>query len=196
MGFGMRRSSKQQAAHKFKRGVTLVELMVVIAIVAIMAAVAVPAMSQFINDLRVSNATNEFVNALNEARSEAIKSGRLVTVCRSTDAGTAATPSCSNGGDWSVGWLVFIESSSTTNVRTFEAGEVILARHGALSTNIAASLTGLGNVITFNSTGEPSGVGSFGINFNYNGHCARQITMSRAGRVKVTPDAIPPTQCN
>lgn len=60
---------------RISRGVTLVELAVVIAIVGILAAFSVPSMARFINDTRVSNATNELVNAINLTRMEAIKRG-------------------------------------------------------------------------------------------------------------------------
>ena len=170
------------------RGVTLVELMVTISIMAILLAIGVPAMGRFIHDTRTSNVTNEFVNALNLARSEAVRRNRLVTVCRSANP-EAATPSCDNGSDWSTGWVVFVESSSANTHGV--AAENLLARHGVLTTNVNAQAT-LTTPVTFNATGEP--VGNFAgisFNFNYNSGCAREVAISRSGRVTVTPDGTP-----
>lgn len=172
--------------------------MVTIAVLAILAAVGIPEMSSVINDTRASSATNEFIAAVNLARSEAIKRGRLVTICRSVNAESGATAchtSSSNGrdsDDWGVGWLVYVESSSTTNVGTYEASEEVLLRHGALPANTKATNSNLKR-ITFNATGEPTGgMAGFRINFNYSGKNARQLCMARTGRIRVIRDE---TEC-
>ena len=175
------------------RGVTLIELLVAISVLGILLAIGVPAMARFLHDVRVSNATNEFVNAIGLARAEAIKRSRLVTLCRSTDAETATTPSCSTvGDDWNTGWLVFVEGSSSSGVGEYDDGEVILARRGSLPGNISATMSTANAWITFNSSGEPGGMSNFGINFNYSADTSiksRQICMSRSGRVRVELDA-------
>lgn len=171
------------------RGVTLIEAMVVVVIIAILAGIAAPDLRRMFEDLRVSNATNEFTSAINLARTEAIKKGRLVTICRSANAESDA-PSCSAGSDWNVGWLVFVESSSTANVSTYEAGEDLLARRGLFTGGITAQMTTANAWMTFNSTGEPVGMANMAINFNYEGKHARQICMSRSGRVRVIKDAV------
>ncbi len=175
---------------RHSRGVTLIEALIVLVIIAVLAGIAAPDLRRLIDDVRVSNATNEFTNAINLARTEAIKKGRLVTVCRSTSAESGA-PSCNTAGaDWRVGWLVFVESSSTVNVGTYEAGEELLARRGPFTGGITAQMTTANAWMTFNSTGEPVGMANFSLNFNYEGGHARQICMSRSGRVRVIKDAV------
>ena len=174
---------------RFNRGVTLIEAMIVIVILAILAAVGIPAMGQFTKDTRASNVTNEFVNAVSTARTEAIRRGRLVTVCRSTTP-EAALPTCDTGSDWSPGWVVFVETSSAAPNTVTAAN--LLSRHGVLTTNVNAQELVKTIPITFNATGEP--VGNFtgvSFNFNYNGGCGRQVDISRTGRVTVTPDGTP-----
>jgi type IV fimbrial biogenesis protein FimT len=49
-------------------------------------------------------AVNEFLHALYLARSEAIKRGQTVSICKTLDGA-----SCSERGDWNSGWLVFVD---------------------------------------------------------------------------------------
>lgn len=177
------------------QGFTLVEAMVAIAIMGILLTIGIPSMSNLINDMRASSSTNEFLGAVALARSEAIKRGRLVTICRSVNAesGTTgcntATSGDHDGADWGVGWLVYVENSSSANVGTYQAGEEVLLRHGALpGKTYAANSTS--RRITFNGTGEPIGsLAGFSVNFNFDGKYERQICMARSGRIRVIRDA-------
>ena len=92
-------------------GFTLVELMVVIGMVVLLFSLAVPSFTAMIENTKVTIQTNELVSALNLARSEAIKRGARVTVCKSAD-GAA----CTNAGDWTQGWLVFVDTANNATV--------------------------------------------------------------------------------
>lgn len=87
------------------RGFTLVEAMVVMSIIAILMAVAVPTFRDFTASRAVAAQISDFAGALRLARTEAIKRGRPVVVCRTADP-QAATPACNAGNDWRSGWLV------------------------------------------------------------------------------------------
>lgn len=88
------------------RGFTLIELMVAVAIVAILAAVAVPGMRDFVHANRLAAQSNELLGALALARSEAVKRGANVSVCRSADGATC-------GGAWSDGWIVVLDTAAS-----------------------------------------------------------------------------------
>lgn len=75
------------------RGFTLIELIVTVAIVAILAAIAFPQFQEITLRMATTTNTNNMVNALNIARSEAVKRGRPVAVIPI-------------GDDWSKGWQV------------------------------------------------------------------------------------------
>lgn len=93
----------------WRRGVTLIELLITISIMAVLAAVAAPSLQGFINSSRAVSLTNELVASLNFARSEAVKRGVQVTLCKTADP-DAAAPTCTIAGNWETGWLAFTDS--------------------------------------------------------------------------------------
>jgi type IV fimbrial biogenesis protein FimT len=87
------------------RGFTLVEALVVMSIIAILMSVAVPTFRDFTASRAVAAQVSDFAGALRLARTEAIKRGRPVVMCRTSDP-QAAEPACDAGSDWKSGWLV------------------------------------------------------------------------------------------
>ncbi len=59
-----------------KHGVTLIEIMVVVAIVGVMSAIAVPSFQTYFRDQRLKQAARSVSDALSLARAEAIRTGR------------------------------------------------------------------------------------------------------------------------
>lgn len=94
--------------HKTKKmsGFTLVELMITLAIAMILITLAVPSFTLMINNAKVTSATNEFVAALNLARSEALKRSNTVTVCRSNSDFSACSTAASENYTTN-GWIIF-----------------------------------------------------------------------------------------
>ena len=86
-------------------GFTMVEIMVAVAIVAVIAAYGVPNLSSFLNKVKVNAASGAVLSALQQGRSEAVKSNQGVLVCSANAARTGcATTSITN---WATnGWLV------------------------------------------------------------------------------------------
>lgn len=93
-------------ASKRQRGVSLIELMVTLAIAGIMLTMAAPSLRSFILSSQIRSATNGLSGILNMTRSEAIKRGWPVTLCKSSDI-NATAPVCDTAAAWQDGWIVF-----------------------------------------------------------------------------------------
>lgn len=168
-------------------GFTLIELIVTIAIAAIVLAIGVPSMQNIIIETRLSGHVNQFIAAATFARTEAIKRGRPVTICRSVKAESGTdkcitTASGDNGSsDWGSGWIVIVPSEN-----------LVLHRQGALPAKIYAEAkpTTLRS-ITYNSFGGPAGsMAGARLVFSYNGDFDRAVCISRTGRIRVILEAV------
>ena len=94
---------------------TYVEIMIVLVIVGILATIAIPSFRNLIITSKISAATSTLHNALMLARFEAIKRGRPVTICRSSNPDDVS-PSCAAGAinpeshlGWAEGWIIFVD---------------------------------------------------------------------------------------
>ena len=100
---------------------------------------------------RLATQTNEFLAALALARSEAIKRGVRVSLCKSTDGAN-----CTTDGNYQQGWIVFVDSSNAVGATTptVDAGEVVLRVYAALPSGM--TLTGntpVKSYVSFTSDG-------------------------------------------
>jgi type IV fimbrial biogenesis protein FimT len=139
---------------------SLTELMITIAIVLILASIAVPAYTSLICTTKISSYTSQLHAALLMARSEAIKRGRSVNICRSSNA-QSSTPTCTavmsnslvNTG-WGEGWLIYVD---VNNDNIYNSDDVLIQVQGAIINPLAAgSIIPVPNRnrLTFNSTGQ------------------------------------------
>ncbi|MBU2925368.1 GspH/FimT family pseudopilin [Colwellia sp. 4_MG-2023] len=69
------------STRRHKKGFTLIELMISIAIVAILSTVALPSMGDFLVKMRVDNEISEVQRLLLTARNMAINTGKNTTIC-------------------------------------------------------------------------------------------------------------------
>lgn len=102
-------------------GFTVIELLMTIVIAGILLAIAIPQMSDFVAERRVSASVKEFIGANRLARSEAIKRGQRVTVCSSVN---AESNQCARRLDWSDGWLTM------TNDGGGQGGDILARQRG------------------------------------------------------------------
>jgi type IV fimbrial biogenesis protein FimT len=93
------RGTRQQS------GITLIEIVTVIAIVGIVVGMAAPSFARFVHDTGRTTAVNAFVHSLYLARSEAIKRAKVVSICKSKDGSTCDVQLATS---WNQGWMVFV----------------------------------------------------------------------------------------
>jgi len=83
-------------------GVTLLELLMVIAIGAVLAGIAIPSLDRGLLNARRAAAMESLVRAAWFARTEALRRGRPVILCASGDGGHCAAEPNAWGGGWMV----------------------------------------------------------------------------------------------
>jgi len=164
------------------RGLTLVELLVVLAIAGILLGTAVPSFKGLIRSMKLTDAANDLFASLVLARSEAAKRHSRVTMCKSADGST-----CARTGGWEQGWIVFDDADSD-GIR--DDSEQIVQTVGPLPADMR--LSGNLNVskyISYAPTGETkmaSGAFQAGTvtlcNVSSGGEDARQIVLNATGR--------------
>lgn len=93
--------------NKKNHGFTLIELMITMAIFGLLAAFAAPSITGLMRSNRLTTQTNEFISAINIARSEAVKRSSVVTLCISDG---NSPPDCDAAATaWQNGWIVFTD---------------------------------------------------------------------------------------
>jgi type IV fimbrial biogenesis protein FimT len=117
------------------QGVTLIELVTTIGIVAILTSLAAPSFSNLRHDAERTSTVNSFLLALFLARSEAMKRGQIVSVCKSRDGSTCAGKNVV----WQEGWLVFVNQDRDEPPERDPDEPVLLVnegwRHGTINSN-------------------------------------------------------------
>lgn len=164
---------------QYSSGFTLIELMVTISIAAIFIGVAVPNFSSSIASNRLTTNANEFVTALNLARSEAVKRGQHVVVKKA-------------GTNWEDGWNVFVDIDRSTSAKenVLDSGTDIVLRVYA---KLPASLTlrnnnNFTNFIRYTPMGISNNNGSFVICDGSSITGAKLLIVNRMGRVRIGTD--------
>ncbi|MDM1311453.1 GspH/FimT family pseudopilin [Acinetobacter indicus] len=90
---------------KPNKGFTLFELIVTVAVLAILAMIAAPSMVNLIKSSKVKTTSSAIVDFMQQARSEAIRTGRPVTVCASSNGSTCVDE---DKDQWNVGLVMQI----------------------------------------------------------------------------------------
>ena len=165
--------------------------MVVLTIVAILVTLAAPSLARAVQVNTMANTVNTFLADMRYARSESIRRGGGVVMCRSSnpEAVTAACNSDASAG-WETGWIVFHDLN---NDGARVSAEPVLRAHApiaAVNTILAAGNT---SVFGFTATGRlrwPSTTQlQFGSSPVYATDVQRTVCISPGGYARVAVDS-------
>jgi type IV fimbrial biogenesis protein FimT len=179
-------SGRSRRAPPDASGVTLVELMVVLAVAAVLMAAGAPALGDFLRNQRLQGGSVELVQSLHQARSEAAKRRQPVVLCRSLDP-LAATPTCTAGPDWSSGWLVFASASGGGGFdpATDTLLRVVPPRRAGISVRANPTATPALRYNPDGTTDHGGGIARFALCDARGGASGREVSVPPVGRPRV-----------
>ena len=171
------------------QGFTVLELMVVITITGLLTMIAVPAVFDFLENNRIKSQMFEVLNAINTARSEAIKRKNTVTICRVADP-DAGTPVCgsSAANTWTTGWFIFEDMDGDGNYDPGDGDDPIAKGNPALKTLTVITNGTSNNNLQYKPDGttkEGGGTARFAICDDRGGTVGRQINVPPVGRANL-----------
>lgn len=132
-----------------QRGLTLIELLIVVAVAAVLYGVAVPALSGGLEAARGADARSALLSSLMAASNRAALTGTRGVLCPSFDGHI-----CADSPDWSRGWLVFLDANAS---REYETGETLLRIQPALEGRVRLRSTVGRTRIVFQGNGGNAG---------------------------------------
>lgn len=167
------------------KGFTLIELLVVMAMIAILAAIGAPSFSNLLDKNKRAATLNEMLGHLKTSRSESIKRGETVSICKSTDGETCVTT-----GNWESGWLIFVDPDADGVVEdangdgNITIGSEILKVRGALDSG--TTLRSSVNFISYQRNGTTANTTTFTYCDNRGAGYAAAIILNTAGQQRTS----------
>jgi type IV fimbrial biogenesis protein FimT len=164
-----------------QRGVTLIELVIVMSIATILALVAVPSLVGTLRDFRQKSALSLVVSDLNHARSEAIKRNTRMLICVRDVAGTG----CATGTNWQAGWVVCTDTDANDacDASTATNPNPVIVRPALDAT---LTLTGSAAAVRFNANSSQGGgaaAATLTLGGTWSGATSRVVSVAGTGYI-------------
>jgi type IV fimbrial biogenesis protein FimT len=163
-----------------ERGWTLVELLCTLAIASIMFGSGMSLLAGVLERGRSAAVRQALADSLVAAGARAGLSDVRAVLCPSEDGET-----CSDGADWSAGWVVFMDRNAN---REIEGGERIVVRQGHLPGRVRLLSTKGRTRIVFQATGGNAGSNvTFTLCDGRGPKHAATLVLANNGRLRATP---------
>ena len=171
-----------------QRGITIIEIMVTLAIAAVLIGLAVPAFNAFVAQRTLTAQVNDFLVAVQYARSEAGRRGAAVSVQALERRRPRRTSGVRVGASWSA--RPARVPTTATELRTFTA-------LGANTSDGAGALDGVAHAgVQFaRLLLPPAAAGTLNL-CNPREHVGREISISAIGRVSSREPPVATLDCN
>lgn len=167
-------------------GFSLVELAAAMAITALLVALGIPAFHDWLGAYQLANHARHLAETMTRARTEAVRRGHRVNLCKSADGRM-----CASAGTWAGGFLVFADANGDGRV---DPGESLLGVHGPAPPGVTVaanrpvdayvSYTDLGTARTLSGALQ---MGTFTLCRRH--QRALQVVLAGSGRVRIETTA-------
>jgi type IV fimbrial biogenesis protein FimT len=166
------------------RGVTLLEMLTVIAMICLLTAIGLPSYKYVTNRNRISAEVNGLLGDLQYARLEAIKEGQTVSVCVSSN-----STSCLASSAWQNGWIVFSDVNGNGQLG---AGDTVLKVQTPFGSTDTFAASNNIEWLTFNREGFAVGLPAAGALLTLhasptNSSSTRCLSLTLVGMMTVLP---------
>ncbi len=165
-----------------ERGLTLIELLVALAIVGVVVSSSLPQWGGFLAERGLRDRADALMQALLQARSEAIKRGTRVDVCPAAGDACVEAPA-----GWEGGWIVFADLDRNGGR---DASDAVIARERAAPPGV--TIRGnrpVADYVSYTSLGQARRIdgalqmGSFTV--CRPGLVGRKVVLASSGRVRI-----------
>jgi Tfp pilus assembly protein FimT len=127
-------------------GLTVLEMIIVLAAIAVVITVSVPGSSKLMAKYHLNSTSEQLFSGLELAQAEAAARSSMVVMCPSSN-----RHSCRRDGNWGMGWLIFSDGNGNgvaediELIKAFDAPKqtIQITATGAVKSQAAFTLTGL-----------------------------------------------------
>jgi type IV fimbrial biogenesis protein FimT len=163
-------------------GWTLVELLVVVAVGGLLLAAAVPAWGDWVAGAELANHAHRLATSMTLARTEAMKRGQRVNLCRAADGRR-----CAAAGGWEAGWLVHVDANA--DAANGDGEPVLRAEPAAPAGIYVRANRPVDSYVSFNALGQArlvnGGLQMGTLTVCRRGLPAHKVVLANSGRIRV-----------
>ena len=177
----------QGARSAAARGFTIVELVIAIGLAALLAAAAVPAFHDWLGADQLANHARHLAESMTRARTEAIRRGHRVNLCKSPD-----REQCADLGSWDGGFVMYVDINHDGRI---DAGEPVLGIEARAPPGVTvAANRPLDDYVSYTSIGHArmlNGALQMGtFTLCKRGQRALHVVLANSGRVRTERTAV------